>query len=67
MSKNKSPLNESFLSEKTMSEMLPMNLKVSQSKLNYEEKVIFQPLFVIENNIALEDFFHILHCFKSLC
>ncbi len=27
MSKNKSPLNESFLSEKTMSEMLPMNLK----------------------------------------
>ncbi len=39
MSKNKSPLNESFLSEKTMSEMLPMNLKVSQSKLNYEEKV----------------------------
>lgn len=39
MSKNKSPLlNESFFSEKT-SEMLPMNLKVSQSKLNYEEKV----------------------------
>ncbi len=31
MSKNKSPLNESFLSEKTMSEMLPMNLKVSQA------------------------------------
>ncbi len=56
MSKNKSPLNESFLSEKTMSEMLPMNLKVSQSKLNYEEKVYIPPLFVIENNIALEDF-----------
>ncbi len=53
MSKNKSPLNESFLSEKTMSEMLPMNLKVSQSKLNYEEKVIFQPLFVSRKQTLL--------------
>ncbi len=38
MSKNKSPLNESFLLRND-ERMLPMNLKVSQSKLNYEEKV----------------------------
>ncbi len=46
MSKNKSPLNESFLSEKTMSENASMNLKVSQSKLIMKTRVIFQPLFV---------------------
>ncbi len=67
MSKNKSPLNESFLSEKTMSEMLPMNLKVSQSKLNYEEKVYIPTTIRNRKQHCLEDFFHILHCFKSLC
>ncbi len=42
-----------------MSEMLPMNLKVSQSKLNYEEKVYIPTTIVIENNMSLEIFSYI--------